>query len=754
MSSPTIPGRPETPSGEIENEIEQSTAGVGKTDNITKQAGTSQEQLDPQKLDDNISGQNQGHLGGETLREQNHEASNSEGNGSVNDSQSEDEDESYTDAEQSYIRYFNNAPNSSILRETAEAATDVVHQQFLLLRLLNRRTKCGKKRGKAYRALSEQIRELKEKIEVLRRKHYLILQIGAGRSPPVFDAESSREPATEQIGDQIWQEGFEEPALTAGGVSTEDRTLRNNGHLLDLDPADIQNGTLGLGEQQADTPGTPSDVNVRTPSRGSSLEGDQQGSHSRRRTVSLGSIENQDDNMTVRPELPIGSLPDHLYPKQFNNSDKKRPFSLFVRDYEALSRACNWSSATACRWIQAWLTGDARVRYNTLPDSVKQGTDYGTLITQLTALFNPPSEAGFALQRFHTSKRDKDETLESYSDRLNMLLRQAEPNLTSTARQKFVMNRILATASREIQLAFAAASARPTTLREFIESATAIEDTAKRADEGTVKDSLANIQDNGPTNYGRTGADKSPANVAWNTPNGSAGTASNEQRPMRTAQAIPPEGCLGCSSLSHRWKDCDEFKQPSWLKGFGLSTLLQLARRGKSEDGPIRNGSDRTVRFQDGMSPYPAPLRGRANWQSSQNGVPPYRGNGGPYQGSRVMQGQQNRFGYRAGTPQYRGSRPQYGDTNFANGNPRDGGGRNYQTTGQNGQRPFYRRDQRPRPWNNNRQQNPNRIQLTNSWDDNPNQSFSPSGPGGENRNMNFRNPKNGYSNQNPRFQQ
>lgn len=272
----------------------------------------------------------------------------------------------------------------------------------------------------------------------------------------------------------------------------------------------------------------------------------------------------------ARAELPIGSLPDHLYPKQFTLSDKDRPFTLFLRDFEALTRAHDWSSATACRWLPVWLGGDARVRYNSLPDVIKNGDSYKCLVKCLTELYTPPAQAGFALQRFNTIAREKDETLEAYSDRLNIPLRQAEPNLSSTSREKFVINRIISDASRDIQLAFATGPARPQTLKEFVESASAIEETAKRADAKLPNGTLATVSTNNITTCTQPNSEDCISSDSEER------TLSDDDE--SPAFRIPTNGCLGCGNDGHKWKQCTVSKRPSWLDGWVLRVLLRIAR--------------------------------------------------------------------------------------------------------------------------------------------------------------------------------
>lgn len=378
------------------------------------------------------------------------------------------------------------------MREIARSATEALDEQFRLLRLIDQRTKLGKKGSKKHRALSEEIRKLRDQVDTLRRRHYLILKIESDRqqqsgsqhkpvsaqgsnhrsakqqSPEADDSDievvSQREgqvvraphlldtvdPQQEQL--LVSLHGGNPALPTRVGANGNANGVRKSPESIPLFNLDSQEGAAWsnktgspagaldpLFELHSIPEVTPKSRKIASVANEDSDSEQEQGENTFRPTENP---ENQGQNMTdfapycfpdrmvgKRPEMPIGSLPDHLYPKQFSLSDKKRPFPIFLRDYEAMTRAHDWQPETACRWLPVFLGGDSRVRYNTLPDWVKTSGDYKTLIKHLTDLFNPPTEAGFALQRFHTVAREKDETLETYGDKLNTLLSQAEPNL-------------------------------------------------------------------------------------------------------------------------------------------------------------------------------------------------------------------------------------------------------------------------------------------------------------------------------------
>lgn len=682
------------------------------------------------------------------------------------DEQSDSELEFQDDSEREYVRHFAFAPDAEVLREIAQAATVALHEQFRLIRLYDQRTKLGKKGSKKHRALSEEIRKLKDRIEIVRRRHYLILRIEEDRNRAILDPTAPQEPEQgltgskqpESLLDQVDPQQAEllvrlhadEATVPSqsfyqarGGVRVRHTSESLPKFVLESEES-TKETSPPRAENQQDSNRSPPPIpkRRRVISISSNVSGDNEENPAR---DEFGLPREGPANMNTssgafgRPELPIGSLPDHLYPKQFTLGDKKRPFSLFLRDFEALTRAHDWRPATACRWLPVWLGGDARVRYSTLPDWIKEGGDYPTLIAHLTDLFNPPAEAGFALQRFHTVPRGKDETLETYSDKLNMLLRQAEPNLSGKARAKFVMNRILSGASREIQLAFATAGARPETLREFIESATAIEDTAKRADATVAAGSLAVVRETDAVPRPTAGIEGATTQTPPITPR------------IPDYSDVPIEGCLGCGSRDgHKWRNCPESKQPSWLTGWRIRSLLNMVRNDRDRDRSQERRPDRTVGFQPADRQFQgdrsqfAPRRDRFSDNSSRptyDPRPPFP-NGGRSQTANMDRGPPARPP--SGFMQRWRSRPQ-GDTLASRQQP------------QAQQRPFDGRDRGSRPWTRpgDRNFNPNRRPLLGM---NPREAFGQQGNGntgngqGNGPSNYFQNSKNGFSNQFPRF--
>lgn len=292
-----------------------------------------------------------------------------------------------------------------------------------------------------------------------------------------------------------------------------------------------------------------------------------------------------------RNERTIGSLPDHLYPKQYTFEDKSQPFGAFLRDFEAMTRAHDWMPSTAARWLPFWLGADARARYNTLSDTMKQTTDYPLLIATLRNLFNPPESAAITLQTFNNTPRTKEETMEGFADRLEILLKQAEPTLDATARARFVINRLISAASKEVKLAFATMEHKPMTIRAFVQRAMAIEATANSVDTGKdsvgSKDGATNVALINETNDDRTAERERntisdhttrSTDTSWSIPcRGGSGTLN----PLNNTE-VPDEGCLGCGG-PHLWRECDTFRRPGWLAPVRIRLLLQLAQAAKED---------------------------------------------------------------------------------------------------------------------------------------------------------------------------
>lgn len=310
------------------------------------------------------------------------------------------------------------------------------------------------------------------------------------------------------------------------------------------------------------------------------------------------------------------------------------------------------------------------------------------------------------------------------------------------------MNRILSGASRDIQLAFATASARPTTLRDFVESATAIEDTAKRADAATG--GLAVVRE----------AEPAARESAGRTEPKETASASGQGR-LDSAE-MPTDGCLGCGRRDgHQWRNCPESKKPSWMTGWRLRNLLNMTRSGNDrnrsrDQRPERSASTQPVerRYQYDRGSLPPQRPGyQMDRSRSPYGPPrPYRSDNRDQQ---VGAGQGARPDNRpTGYFQRWRSRPQ-------EGNPSG------QTSQFGQQQPFWRRDRNATPWQDrgNRPFNPNRMPLSQTNPGYPNRSVSPGertaypqrGPGqGDSRNgqqvYNSEGPKNGFPNQGPPY--